>query len=310
MELLQKTSQILILPPFDPQPLLAESRSISAIGIAHLNATIFEGKSPRYLVVRPPKFGRLFLYPSINETIAFFTQSQIIDGRVFYQSYEVVQTLLDNITLELRADDVQPSRFNWSVRIASLLDNSSPGTGLPGVKKKGSSVNGPNLAQPPDLNYRFPVLILGFVVVSVVIFLLCRKSKNDKKKQLAEDAIPNIGTRELPEIDEEVRMRKPTSLQPGPMRRGNELLSSTIYATSISGNTANMPSVSFMHQQPSSRVKSTTFESSEIRPILSSAYKPTALSAVTQQVQSKVSINPKKTSTTASSRLNDNQYWV
>jgi hypothetical protein len=100
MELLEKSSKILILPPFDPQPVLTESRTIAQIGIAHLNASIFEGKSPRYLVIKPPKFGRLFLYPNSNETIAFFTQSHIIDGRVFYQSYEVFEAVLDNITLE------------------------------------------------------------------------------------------------------------------------------------------------------------------------------------------------------------------
>lgn len=203
MELLEKSSRIVILPPFDPQPLLTESRTIAQIGVAHLNSSVFDGKSPRYLVIGPPKFGRFFLYPNSNETIVFFTQSQVVDGRVFYQSFEVFETVLDNVTLELRAEDVQPSRFNWSIRVATMLDNSAPGiNGIPGIPKKGPLPDGPRLSQPPELNYRFPVLILGFVVASVVVFLLCRKNKNDKKKQLAEDAIPNIGTRELPEIDE------------------------------------------------------------------------------------------------------------
>lgn len=282
MELLEKSSQINILPPFDPEPLLTESRTIAQIGTAHLNASIFEGKSPRFLMIKPPKFGRFFLYPNPNETIAFFTQSQIVEGRVLYQAYEVIETVLDNVTLELRADDVQPSRFNWSIRIATLLDKSSPGiNGIPGISKKGSHPDGPRLAQPPELNYRFPVLILAFVVLSVVVFLLCRKShqknKIEKKNQLEEDAIPNIGTRELPEIDEEVRMRRPTALQPGPLRRGNDLLDSTVYATSSSSNANVPPSVSFMPSL-SSRIKATTFESSDAesrpnRPVLGPAYK-------------------------------------
>lgn len=293
--------------------LLTESRSRAQIGVAHLNASLLDGKSPRYLLTKPPKYGRFFLFPNFNETIAFFTQSNIIDGRVFYQSYEVFETLIDNVTLELRADDVQPSRFNFTIRVATMLDNSAPSNGLPGMKKN-PNAESPRL-QPPELNYRFPVLILGFVVLSVVIFLLCRKSKNDKKKQLAEDAIPNIGTRELPEIDEEIRMRKPTALQPGPLRRGNDLLDTTVYATSSTSNAPNLPTVSFMQPSTtafSSRIKATTFDSSDAtetrhRP-LGPAYKSTALSAV-NAAQAKISISTPKSSNN-SNRLNDNQYWV
>jgi hypothetical protein len=207
--------------------------------------------------------------------------------------------------------------------VATLLGNSAMGiNGIPGIVRKGPhSPDGPRLPQPPELNYRFPVLILGFVVLSVIIFLLCRKSKNDKKKQLAEDAIPNIGTRELPEIDEEIRIRKSNVLQPGPMRRGNDLLDTTVYGDRSSLVNTAMPSVSF---QPSvsSRVKATTFESGDSdsaprsnRPILGPAYKSTALSAVTAAQQAKISISTQKPSTSGLSsssnpRLNDNQYWV
>ncbi|KAI6182868.1 hypothetical protein M3Y97_00426900 [Aphelenchoides bicaudatus] len=312
MELLEKSSRIVILPPFEPQPLLTEARTIAQIGNAHLNASIFDGKSARYLVIRPPKYGRFFLYPNSNETIVFFTQSQIVDGRVFYQSFEVFETVFDNITLELRAEDMQPSRFNWTVRVATLLDNSAPSiNGIPGIPKKGSHAEIPQAPQPPELNYRFPVLILGFVVASVVVFLLCRKNKNDKKKQLAEDAIPNIGTRELPEIDEEIRAKRGNVLQPGPLRRGNDLLDTTVYATSSSA--AAQSSVSFMQQPPlSSRIKATTFESAEPETrqrTLGPAYRSTALSAITAAAKAPMAPKP-STSSGLTSRLNDNQYWV
>lgn len=223
------------------------------------------------------------------------------------------ETVLDNVTLELRADDVQPSRFNWTIRVATMLDNSAPGNGLSGVGKKGPPPGGPRLSHPPELNYRFPIFILGFVVVSVVVFLLCRKSKNDKKRQLAEDNIPNIGTRELPEIDEEIRRSK--VLQPGPARRGNDLLDITVYATSTQQG---QPSVSFMQQPPlSSCIKATTFESEDVepkpsnKPVLGPAYRSTALSAVTAAAQqSKNSTGQKPTGASLSSRLNENQYWV
>lgn len=229
---------------------------------------------------------------------------------------------MDNVTLELRADDVQPSRFNWSIRVASLLDTGGNGVrGVPGTVKKGPHLDGTRIATPPELNYRFPILILGFVVLSVVIFLLCRKSKNDKKKQLAGDAIPNIGTRELPEIDEEVRARRPTLLQPGQIRRGNDLLDTTVYATSAS---AVLPSYS---QSTMSRNKASTFESvvgeRRLGPItLGPAYHSTALSAVTAAAAAASTAaantnnpagpsNPRPVAGGGkSARLNDNQYWV
>jgi hypothetical protein len=123
MELLSMTSRIRVLPPFVPQTLLLTERTIAQISVAHLNASSLDGASPRYLVAVPPKFGRFFLHPIANETISFFTHSHIVEGRVFYQSFAVSETLLDNVTLELRADDVQ-------VRFVTFKRNQTASTNL------------------------------------------------------------------------------------------------------------------------------------------------------------------------------------
>ncbi|KAI6207840.1 hypothetical protein M3Y96_00051600 [Aphelenchoides besseyi] len=308
MELLQKSEQIIVLPPFKIEPLLVESRSVAQISSSHLNASALEGAAPRFLIVKPPIFGRFFIYPDVNTTINFFTYAHILDGRLFFQSAELHDPLNDNTTLELRADDVQPSRFVWPIRIAALSDEDRSKLGHPSGLPRDQ--NKPRLPEPPELNFRFPIGILVIVVASVIGFLLCRKSQSDKKKQLGDDTIVNIGTRELPELDDEPQpQRKSAALQPGPLRRGNDLLDSTVYA-SESIKRRPLPILqSHDPLQTSTRQKATTFETTETprplnRPPFGPAYKSTALSAVTQ---ASARLPPSGRPT---GRLNDNQYWV
>ncbi|KAI6241244.1 hypothetical protein M3Y99_00348500 [Aphelenchoides fujianensis] len=315
LELLQKTAKIVVLPPFDVQPLIASARSVAQVSISHLNASSFEGAAPRFLIVDPPRYGRFFLYPDVNTTVNFFSLAHIVDGRLFLQTAELHEPFDDKAVLELRADDVQPSRFKWPIQIAALTEEERAKGGQTGGFPPNTKL--PTLPQAPELNFRFPIIILAGMVVIVILFSLCRKNKNDKKKQLAEDAIPNIGTRELPELDDEPRpTRKSVSaLQPGPLRRGNDLLESTVYASESIKRRP--PPILQAHDFPApsastaaSRPKATTFEVAETpkpltinRPPFGPAYRSTALAAVNAAAA-------RPPTGRSNTRLNDNQYWV
>lgn len=148
---------------------------------------------PRYLVVKPPAHGRLFLHPNANESAVFFTHSNVLNGDLYFHAFEVEERTHEEVVLELRSDNVQPSRFKWLVEILPVdprlgtvapgLRPSTPGHDLDtskGIRGSIGSPNAPNMAAP-DMNYRFPLVILSVVVISVLIILLCRRNKSPKR---------------------------------------------------------------------------------------------------------------------------------
>ncbi|KAI1706317.1 cadherin-like domain-containing protein [Ditylenchus destructor] len=213
MELLQKTSRIVVTPEVQVQPLFTEAKTITQIGLVHLNASGLEGTAPRFLIISPPHYGRLFLHPQSNESAVFFTHSDIQDGRLFFHAFEPVidQPITELIELELRSDTAQPARFQWvvdirptdhiSAAVAPTLGPSKTGPGRtarPSTDHVGLAGLAPDIAaarnhsiQPldipstripaqPDLDYRFPVAILIIVVLTVSGMLCCHRSGQSK----------------------------------------------------------------------------------------------------------------------------------
>ncbi|KAI3422465.1 hypothetical protein GPALN_012973 [Globodera pallida] len=194
MELLSKKGTVRVQPVFQPQPFITNSRTISQLGLTHLNASELEGTLPRYLVIQPPKNGRLFLHPNTNQSALFFTHSDVIAGRLFFHAFDTSRRVSDKVLLELRSDSVQPARMVWDIEIRPS-DGGHSGAGrlktgmfdAGGVGLEGSE-NGtgertwldPTIISPPppDMNYHFPIAILVAVVALVVGILLCRRKSN------------------------------------------------------------------------------------------------------------------------------------
>uniref|UniRef100_A0A914HG45 Chondroitin sulfate proteoglycan 4 n=1 Tax=Globodera rostochiensis TaxID=31243 RepID=A0A914HG45_GLORO len=194
MELLSKKGTVRVQPVFQPQPFITNSRTISQLGLTHLNASELEGTLPRYLVIQPPKHGRLFLHPNTNQSALFFTHSDVIAGRLFFHAFDTSRRVSDKIMLELRSDSVQPARMVWDIEIrpsdgvhsgagrlkTGMFD--AGGAGLEG-NETGTGERAwldPTIISPPppDMNYHFPIAILVAVVALVVGILLCRRKSN------------------------------------------------------------------------------------------------------------------------------------
>ncbi|KAL3082749.1 hypothetical protein niasHS_010551 [Heterodera schachtii] len=79
------------------------------------------GTLPRYLVVQPPKHGRLFLHPNTNQSVLFFTHSDVIAGRLFFHAFDTLRRVGDNVLLELRSDSVKPARMVWPIEIRPIV---------------------------------------------------------------------------------------------------------------------------------------------------------------------------------------------
>ncbi|KAL3082690.1 hypothetical protein niasHS_010492 [Heterodera schachtii] len=193
MELLPKKGIVRVQPVFQPQLFVTNARTVTQLGLAHLNATALEGTLPRYLVVQPPKHGRLFLHPNTNQSVLFFTHSDVIAGRLFFHAFDSLRRVGDNVLLELRSDSVQPARMVWPIEIRPIDGDQNEaevvkagnagGVGLEESEtagKEGKAWHDPTIISPPppDMNYHFPIAILVAVVALVIGILLCRRKKN------------------------------------------------------------------------------------------------------------------------------------
>lgn len=327
MELMPRRARILVRPAVWAHTLQAEPMSIIQIGDVHLNTSSLRGGAPRFLVASVPKYGRFFLYPRTNDTVTYFTQSNINEGRLFFQTYHVQGPLQEDVLLELRADNVQPARFNWTVQIV----DTDGGTNLTKDGKRIVAVN-PNKAagdggrgSAAELNYGFPVGILIAIVLGVIGFLMCRKGEPEQKRPSTQsgDAIPGIGTRELPDPDAEPAgkpRKSATVLQPGPARAGNDLLEQTVYADPARSPQAALvrEGTPTLHQHapmagPSTGRQLSTF-GGEAPPAgrrlpPGPAYKSTPLSMLVN-TNSGEGPPPPKRSDSQAPRLSENQYWV
>ncbi|KAL3103499.1 hypothetical protein niasHT_025366 [Heterodera trifolii] len=119
MELLPKKSIVRVQPVFQPQLFVTNARTVTQLGLAHFNTTALEGTLPRYLVVQPPKHVRLFLHPNTNQSVLFFTHSDVIAGRLFH-AFDTLRRVGDNVLLELRSDSVKPARMVWPIEIRPI----------------------------------------------------------------------------------------------------------------------------------------------------------------------------------------------
>ncbi|CAD5210054.1 unnamed protein product [Bursaphelenchus xylophilus] len=311
VELMPKVCKIKVDADIVLQELQVAPLSVNQIADVHLNASTLKGRTPRYLVIESPKYGNFFLYPKTNNTVTFFTQSNINEGRLFYRTDVFDGPLDDVILFELRSDDVQPARFNWTIRITSSTGQAGIAyTAGNKVLVKTPKLDKTNNSSQLDLNYRFPVLILLAIVAGVIGFLLCRKTDHEAEKRksiVSGDAIPNIGTRELPDPDDDTpKLKKGRSevLRPGPARPGNDLLGQTVYVDQKKPN----PHQTMEQKEGTLTRNLTTFDQSHIprKAPFGPAYKSTALSAIARAVE-EGSPSGKQPPT---SRLNDNQYWV
>lgn len=176
----------------------------------------------------PPNFGRLFLHPFPNESVVFFTQSDVDDGKVFFQAFDVDERTDDEVELELRGDGIQPARFKWNVdirpvdkRLGVVEPGSRPATNdLPEDANKAT----PNIV--PELNNHFPVVILLLIVIATIIVLCCRRNskKKEKTKELA-------ATRDEQGLHLNLSSTDERELPPISDIHGSELLDSTVYAS-------------------------------------------------------------------------------
>lgn len=150
------------------------------------------------------------MHPNPNESVAFFTHSDIQDGRLFFHAFDFIPisittenahaSIRERIVLELRADSVQPARFDWTIEIRSSGDfKDTRRAHSTDIRKADENPEeGINTSTPddlttysghPELDYRFPIVIIVVVVLSVVMMLICRKNKGPKEKQNVEPRV-------------------------------------------------------------------------------------------------------------------------
>ncbi|KAE9552084.1 hypothetical protein FO519_004710 [Halicephalobus sp. NKZ332] len=300
MEMLQKVSNIKVLPKIDVQDLVTDAKQFTQINIGYLNATNLEGSTPRYLVVTPPNFGRIFLHPFPNESVVFFTQTEVNDGKLFFQAFDVDERTDDEVELELRGDGIQPARFKWNVDIRPVdkkIGVVDPGSRL-GTNEitEDSNKATPNIS--PELNHHFPVIILLLIVLATVIILCCRRKSSKMQKSKAVTAtrdeqgfhlnLSSISERELPQVSEV---------------RGSELLDSTVYASvgrqrrtstlkDITEEPSEMSSRNFFQSPLESPEKAPSPPQVKVTPLrqplgsIGSAFKPTPLAALSKMSRS------------------------
>uniref|UniRef100_A0A7E4US38 Cadherin domain-containing protein n=1 Tax=Panagrellus redivivus TaxID=6233 RepID=A0A7E4US38_PANRE len=229
LEMLQKTSTIRVTPKIEAQDLITDARTITQVNVGYLNATALEGNVPSYFVTNGPNFGRLFLHPKPNESIVFFTQTNVNNGELFFHAFDVKERVEDEITLELRGDSVQPARFTWIVDIrpadkaGAIVPASGRNDGNAEAPVLESGATTPNMA--PELNQHFPVIVLVAIVLITVLILCCRRKSSTHKKRKAKAAAERqeqalnlnlgISDRELPLLDS----------------NGSDLLDQTVYAS-------------------------------------------------------------------------------
>ncbi|KAL3119913.1 hypothetical protein niasHT_007041 [Heterodera trifolii] len=119
MELLPKKGIVRVQSVFQPQLFVTNARTVTQLGLAHLNTTALEGTLPRYLVVQPPKHGRLFLHPNTNQSVLFFTHSDVIAGRLFFHAFDSLRRVGDKVLLQLRSVGMAPKDEQSHIRIVN-----------------------------------------------------------------------------------------------------------------------------------------------------------------------------------------------
>lgn len=286
----------------------------------------------------PSNFGRLFLHPKPQESIVFFTQTDVNDGKLFFQAFDVDERIDDEIEFELRADDIQPARFKWRIDINPVdkrLNIIEPGTKQ--TTNDDSDVVDkatPNIA--PELNQHFPVFVLIAIIVATVIILCCRRNSSKKKKG------KQIATRDEHGFNLNLDPSNERELPNIPETHGAELLDTTVYA-SVGNKRRKSSGLKDIQEEPepSATLKRPSYKHLEsfeqqpgppqckITPLrqplgsAGSAFKPTPLAALSSRsgpitglpvtpVLSTALKQPRGSldAQTKPTKLKQNQYWV
>lgn len=120
------------------------------------------------------------------------------------QNSEYPTSKTERICLELRADSVQPARIQWIIEIRPILDlGSKPGSRRIFSEEEDSTRSETILEagdSTPKLDFRFPIIILVVVLISIIFMLFCRnnKTKEDKKEMNDKNGVNN---EESPTLD-------------------------------------------------------------------------------------------------------------
>ncbi|VDM50505.1 unnamed protein product [Toxocara canis] len=172
-DVIYNRSYVVILPVVKPQRLLVEREEPEPITVSHLNATILEGSAPRFLVIDPPSLGRLIMDGNVNESVMFFTLSDVHNGRLFYMPFETDGEKTDSIELQLEADGVQPARFRFwiSIRLKQRHQTVLPASRAPPPTPP-ETPPGPEMA---PVSHHLPIVILLIIVSLTIFILLCRR---------------------------------------------------------------------------------------------------------------------------------------
>ncbi|CEF65529.1 Chondroitin sulfate proteoglycan 4 [Strongyloides ratti] len=237
-EIVKSNSKITIIPTISYKPFTLEGGTMSNIDIKYINATTISELSPRFYVIINPNYGKLILngITPLNESIKFFTFTDIIEHRLFYDAIDTKKPLVDNIQIELRGDSIQPARFNFTVHITPTLLGSHE---IDTTMKKKLYENDIKIAKPsiPKIqsdneSNNLSVILAVCIVVIIICVLFCKRSSSKKKEsqpqlhQLNDDQNPNL-YRSLEVLQLSKQLNKNTIHHKIPT---TNLLENTVYA--------------------------------------------------------------------------------
>ncbi|VDK52830.1 unnamed protein product [Anisakis simplex] len=321
-DIIYNRSNVIIESVVRPQKLLIEREEPEPITISHLNATVLEGSAPRFLVIDPPKMGRLVMDGNLNESVVFFTLSDIRNGRLFYLPHEWVELhSSDSIGLQLDADGIQPARFRFwiTIRLQKTHQTVPPASRAPPP----TSSEAPSSPEMAPASYQLPLLILLAIISLTIFILLCRRHSVKQRRR---------------KVVVEQKQREYAAKLDAIVADQPDLLGSTVYATvgrnrpetnpnptrnrQLQTFDSSLSSSSVISQQPKCRITPLTFSSPLLnhrRPTttsLSTASKHQFQNSLDHTIlarassSSNISSRSRQPDKLQSTKLKDNQYWV
>ncbi|KAK0425800.1 hypothetical protein QR680_009393 [Steinernema hermaphroditum] len=223
-ESIEASSTIVVLSAVEPHKLVVDGAAPVAVTVSHLNASVFEGTAPRFLVIAPPRLGRFFYTNNANASVTFFTFSDIANRRLLYQATHVDKDATDETVLEFRSDSLQPARLTFAIEIRA------PSPGLEVIESRSRQPFGPPSERPPSappvshaesapLNPMVPIgALLGVLALTLLVLFCCRKRSSDDS-----DDGDDVGFSKRPSDASNVALKKRCD--------GTDLLDTTVYAT-------------------------------------------------------------------------------
>uniref|UniRef100_A0A0K0EBP2 Cadherin domain-containing protein n=1 Tax=Strongyloides stercoralis TaxID=6248 RepID=A0A0K0EBP2_STRER len=237
-EIVKSNSKIKIIPTINYKPFLLEGGTMANINKNYINASSISELSPKFYVISSPGYGKLILngITPLNESIKFFTYTDIIEHRLFYDAIDTKKNLTDDIQIELRGDSIQPARFNFTITITPTLISSYQTEAT--IKKKvfenetqTLQPSVPKIQSDTESN-NISVILAICVLIIILCVLFCKRSSPKKEEaqvhsyQLNDDQNPNL-YRSLEVLQLNKQLTKNTPQQK--MATSN-LLENTVYA--------------------------------------------------------------------------------